>query len=282
MKAPLRRFPQLSLIAVLARREAQAAVRGMGSYIALTVALLAASWLIAIDVKALETAGVLVRAEPLRAPLAMAILVLCAFFAVSAAVSTSRERENGTLEVLFYGPVSPAIYIAGKVAGQLVAYVAALPLLLVSFLVLSKITGFAMSPMVLASSLLSVVPAAAIISFAVMLSIGTSKVRSAVLLIVGVIALLIGVKIAYGLVALIPISDPSSSLVALRDALLSLDTAFRWISPFAYLERVVDAGITGDWWKATVNSAIVFAGVVGLMGLAVARLRRHGVYGRGG
>jgi ABC-type transport system involved in multi-copper enzyme maturation permease subunit len=282
MKALLRRFPQLSLIGVLARREAQAALRGMGSYIALTVALLAASWLVAVDVKALETAGVLVRAEPLRAPLAIAILILCAFFAVSAAVSTSRERENGTLEVLFYGPVSPAIYICGKVAGQLVAYVAALPLLLVSFLVLSKISGFAMSPMVLASSLLSVVPAAAIISFAVMLSIGTSKVRSAVLLIIGVIALLIGVKIAYGLVALIPISDPSSSLVALRDALLSLDIAFRWISPFAYLERVVDAGITGDWWKATVNSAIVLAGIIGLMGLAVVRLRQIGVYGRGG
>jgi ABC-type transport system involved in multi-copper enzyme maturation permease subunit len=282
MNALLRTFPQLSMIGVLARREAQAALRGLGTYIALSIAVLAASWLVAVDVQALDTAGILVRAEPLRAPLALAILVLCAFFAVSAAVSTSRERENGTLEVLFYGPVGPATYIAGKVAGQLVAYVAALPLLLVSFLALSKISGFAMSPMLLASSLLSVAPAAAIISFAVMLAIGTSRVRSAVLLIVGVIAVLIGVKIAYGLVALIPISDPSSNLVALRDALLSLDTAFRWISPFAYLERVVDAGITGDWWKATFNSAIVLAAIAGLMGLAVARLRQIGVYGRGG
>lgn len=282
MKALLRRFPQLWQVRVLARREAQAALRGMGSYVALAVALLAAGWLVAVDIQALETAGILVRAEPLRAPLAMAILVLCAFFAVSAAVSTSRERENGTLEVLFYGPVSPATYIGGKVAGQLLAYVATLPLLLVSFWALSKISGFVMSPMVLASSLLSVLPAAAIISFAVVLSIGASRVRSAVLLIVGIIALLIGVKIAYGLVALVPISDPSSNLVALRDALLSLDIASRWISPFAYLERVVDAGITGDWRKAAFNSAIVFAAIVGLMALAVLRLRHLGVHGRGG
>jgi ABC-type transport system involved in multi-copper enzyme maturation permease subunit len=278
----LRIFPHLPLIGVLARREAQAALRGLGSYVALTFALLAASWMVAVDVQALQTAGVLVRAEPLRAPLAMAILILCVFFAVSAAVSTSRERENGTLEVLFYGPVSPASYIGGKIAGQLAAYVAALPLLLISFWALSKISGFVMSPMVLASSLLSVVPAAAIISFAVMLAVGTSRVRTAVLMIAGIIALLIGVKIAYSLVALIPISDPSSSLVALRDALLSLDTAFRWISPFAYLERVVDAGVTGDWRKAAANSAIVIAVVVALMGMAVARLQHRGVCGRGG
>jgi hypothetical protein len=87
---------------VIAWREARAVMRGLGGYVALTLALVAATWVLLIDVRALEAAGLVVLADPFRAPLAIAMLVLAVYLAISAAVSTTRDRESGTLEVLFY------------------------------------------------------------------------------------------------------------------------------------------------------------------------------------
>ena len=131
---------------VIAWREAKAAMRGMGCYIALTLALVAATWMLLVDVRALQAAGVLVLADPFRPSVAVAMLVLALFFAVSAAVSAARDRESGTLEVLFYGPVDEITYVLGKAGGLLLAYLAALPLLLASLALLSWMSGFALTP----------------------------------------------------------------------------------------------------------------------------------------
>jgi ABC-type transport system involved in multi-copper enzyme maturation permease subunit len=269
-----------SVARVIAGREARAAVRGVGGYIALTLALIAATWMLLIDVRALAAGGLLVVADPFRAPLAVALLVLAVFLAVSAAVSAARDRESGTLEVLFYAPVDEISYVLGKVLGLLAAYLAALPLLLAALTLLALMTGFALTPPILVSLGLSIVPAAEITSFGVLLSIGTSRVRTALLLLIGVAAVLLGVKIAYGMVLLIPIADPSSPVLALRDTLAAVDLAVRWISPFAYLERVVDGTMEGAWRTALASLAAALGFSALFIGLAALVLRRRGVHRR--
>jgi ABC-type transport system involved in multi-copper enzyme maturation permease subunit len=266
---------------VIAWREARAAMRGMGGYVALTLALLAATWVLLIDARALEAAGLLVLADPFRSPLAIAMLVLAVFLAISAAVSTARDRDSGTLEVLFYAPVDEITCVLGKVGGLLVVYVAALPILLASFALLALITGFALTRPILVSLVLSIVPAAEVVSFGVLLAVGTTRVRTAVLLLVGITAVLLGATVAYGMVLLVPITDPSSPVLALRDALAALDAVVRWISPFAYLERVVDGAITGAWRTALISLVVAIASTLLMIGIAAYWLRRRGVYRRG-
>jgi ABC-type transport system involved in multi-copper enzyme maturation permease subunit len=266
---------------VIAWREAKAAMRGMGCYIALTLALVAATWMLLVDVRAVQAAGLLVLADPFRPSATVAILVLALFFAVSAAVSAARDRESGTLEVLFYGPVDEITYVLGKAGGLLVAYLAALPLLLASLALLSWISGFKLTPAILVSIVLSVVPVAEIIGFGILLSIGLGRVRSAVLLLVGIVALLLGIEVAYGMVLLVPISDPASPVLPLRDALAALTTAASWISPFAWLERVVEGAMAGAWRDALASLAAALAYTVLMIGLAAFWLRRRGVWRRG-
>jgi ABC-type transport system involved in multi-copper enzyme maturation permease subunit len=265
---------------VIAWREARAVMRGMGVYVALALALVAATWVLLIDVRALEAAGLLVLADPFRSPLAIAMLVLAAFLALSAAVSTARDRESGTLEVLFYAPVDEISCVLGKVGGLLVVYVAALPILFASFALLALITGFALTPAILLSLALSIVPVAEVVSFGVLLSVGTSRVRTAVLLLVGATAVLLGAALAYGMVLLVPITDPSSPVLALRDALAAVDAIVWWISPFAYLERVVDGALTGAWRNALMSLAAAVAYTLLMMAGAAYWLRRRGVYRR--
>jgi ABC-type transport system involved in multi-copper enzyme maturation permease subunit len=210
-----------------------------------------------------------------------AILVLALFFAVSAAVSAARDRESGTLEVLFYGPVDEITYVLGKASGLLMAYLAALPLLLASLALLSWMSGFALTPAILASLALSVVPVAEIIGFGILLSVGIGRVRSAVLLLVGIVALLLGIEVAYRMVLLVPVSDPASPVLPLRDTLAALSATAGWISPFAWLERVVDGVMAGAWRDALLGLAAALAWAALTIGLAALWLRRRGVWRRG-
>jgi hypothetical protein len=101
-----------------------------------------------------------------------------------------------------------------------------------------------------------------------------------VLLLVGVTAVLLGAALAYGMVLLVPITDPSSPVLALRDALAAVDAIVWWISPFAYLERVVDGALTGAWRNALMSLAAAVAYTLLMMAGAAYWLRRRGVYRR--
>ena len=270
-----------SVAGVIARREAMAAVRGVAGYIALSFAILAEAWMLLLELRALEGAGTLVRDDVFRSPLSVAMLVIALFLAVWAAVSAARDRESGTLEVLFYAPVDELSYVLGKVGGLLAAYALALPLLLLALVLLALITGFVLTPDILPSLALSIVPAAEMVGFGVMLSVGTDGVRSALLVLIGVAGLLLGVTVGYRLVLLVPVEDPSSPVLPLRDALAALNSAVGWVSPFASFERIVDGVATGAWRTALIGAgvAVLYTGIT--VGLAALGLRRRGVIRKG-
>ncbi|QYK42217.1 MAG: ABC transporter permease subunit [Paracoccaceae bacterium] len=270
--------PALNTIATLARREARAALSGFGVYVATSIALVAAIWLLLIDVRALRVARLLIPADPYRAPLDVALLVLAFYFAVSAAVSTARDRESGTLEVLFFGPVDEITYCLGKVLGLLAAYALMMPLLALSLVALSLLSGFALPGSLAASLVFSLIPAAMVLSLGLILSIGTRRVRSAVLILGGVALLLLGGTAAYSIVLLVPIDNPSSPVVALRDVLATVNAVLRWVSPFAYLQRIVAEGVAiGAWRNAAVGAGFALAASGVMIVLAARWLRWRGV-----
>lgn len=262
---------------IIAWRDAGAVLSGLGVYVALSVAMLAAVWVLLIDVRALEASGLLVLRDPFRAPLEIALFLSAYFFAVAAAVSVARERESGTLEVLFWCPVDELSYVLGKALGLLFAYVCVLPLLLVPLALLSLMTGFALTPAIALGLALSIVPVAEIVALGVLLSVGAGRVRSALQILFGVTIMLLGLGIAYRVVQLTPISDPSSAVLPLRDALAAVDAVVRNVSPFAYLDRIVDGVVRGAWGAALLDLSLAIASAAVLMLLAALWLRRRGV-----
>lgn len=278
MMARVPHVPALQTVATIARREARAAVSGAGVYVATTIALIASTWLLLIDVRALRVAGLLIPADPYRAPLDVALLVLAFYFAVSAAVSTARDRESGTLEVLFFGPVDETTYCLGKVLGLLAVYALTMPMLALSLAGLAWLSGLALPGSLVASLVFSLIPAAMVLSLGLILSIGTRRVRSAVLILGAVALVLLGGSAAYSIVLLVPIDNPSSPVVALRDGLAAVNGVLRWVSPFAYLQRIVAEGVAiGAWRNAAVGMAFALAATGVMIGLAAAWLRLRGV-----
>ena len=264
-------------VRVIAGREFEQLRRGLGSYIALVVTLLVVSWLVGTDVNALRSSGLLVAEDPFAAPLLSAVLVLAFFLAVSAVVSVARDRERGTLEVLFYGPVDEISYLVGKLTGQVTAYLAALPVVLLGLLALQLLTGFVISGSLVMTLLLSVIPAAEIVVVGLLFSVIGRSVRAAVLLFVSIVILLVGISFAASFVALIPIDGADSPIIPLRDALARLAVVVDWVSPFAHLERTTQHLAAGRTSAAvtTMMMSVAYAGLA--LALAAVGLAHRGV-----
>ena len=64
--------PRWWVAAAIARRDAASMLCGIGVYVTLALAVVAAAWLLLIDVRALAAGGLLVMADPFASPLAVA------------------------------------------------------------------------------------------------------------------------------------------------------------------------------------------------------------------
>jgi hypothetical protein len=138
------------------------------------------------------------------------------------------------------------------------------------------------TPLLVLGLLVSVVPAAAVLAFGLLLSVLATRLRSAMLLFVSVSVLFVGISFGYGIVSSMPIDTPSSPILPVRDSLAGLDAVVDWLSPFAYLARVLEFVALGAWSAATGGLLTGLIHVALTLGLATWWLRRRGVRDRGG
>lgn len=267
----------LHTIGVLAGREFKMTMGSASTYTALGLALGLAGWMLSNDVALVRSNGLLVDVAPFRGPLLGALLVLSFFLAVSAVLSVARDRDRGTLEVLFYGPIDETTYLAGKLAGLLGAYIAIMPLLLAGLGVISMFTRFEIGINLIAALALSIIPAAGIVAVGLLLSAAAKRVRSSILLFVTAVGLFVGAAVSYSFVSRIPVEDPASPILPLRDALGAVDAVLSRISPFTYLEQIFDAADTGAWTAIGGSLALSLAATIVAALLARFALRWRGV-----
>ena len=264
-------------IRVLAGREFNMTMRSSSTYAVLGVALGLAGWMLSNDVALVRSNGLMVHAAPFRGPLLGALLVLSFFLALSAVLSVARDRDRGTLEVLFYGPIDETSYLAGKLFGLLGAYLAMMPMLLTGLAVLSIFTRFEIGPRLIAALALSLIPAAGIVTVGLLLSAMAKRVRSSILFFIVAVGLFVGAGVSYSFVSRIPVDDPASPVLPLRDALRAVDTALSQISPFTYLEQIFDWANIGSWSAVGRSLALSLFGTIILAILARLALRWRGV-----
>lgn len=259
----------------LARRELLAALQGPSLYLMTTLACLVAAVLMKSYLDYISNNGTLVMADSLRAPLLFAILITTGYLGLVAAAGLGGERERGTLEVLFYGPVDTPTYIAGKLLGHLATYVPAMAVLAGFLGLASWLTGLPFGVATLLLLTASVLPAAGMIALGLFLAALVGRIRPALALTMLTIALFVAIDVGTGVAA----AQPSDSLLGSAAGLLSaLADLTSWLSPFSYLWRAADSfalGSTSDTLIA-LGEALVY-GVV-LTCLAAATLHRRGVH----
>ncbi|HYU18729.1 MAG TPA: ABC transporter permease [Chloroflexota bacterium] len=273
------RDPRLALrvraARAIASRELRELLRTPDLYVALGVALTAASLAVRSVLAEVAQEGLVARASPLYLPLFVATVVLAFSAATTSAVSIARERESGTLEVLFYGPVDAASYVVGKYVAQLLAYLALCAPLAISLATYGWVTNLGFSADLLTGIALSVLAAACTIAFGLLLSSVCGSIRDAILLLVGVGLLLLGVQGGSWLLAGLPQREGALGVAA--ETLAAADRVVTLVSPYSYLDRGLQAALLGDAaaYAIAFASPLIYAAL--LLGGAIWSVEWRGV-----
>ena len=262
---------------VIARRDLLGMLYGPGIYLVVALGMLVTLPVIAGYLDAVERSRVLILADAFTLPFFVAATIAMLFLALASAATIARERDQGTLEVLFYGPVDLRSYVLAKHLAHVLAY---LPIglgLTVLMLAYAGMTGLRLPQAFGLELLLSVFTAAAVAALGVCLSTLARGVRGAIALLGALTALFLAIRVGSELLSGIAVPNNVSPLLLLRNVVLALDMVVWYVSPFALFQSGVDALVRQD--LGAYVSAILFSCVqcVVLLTASTWMLGRRGV-----
>ncbi len=264
-------------IQVLVRRDFSATVTGLGLYAAISLSLIVSTFLLNNYLTQVGRDSILISSNPLNFPLYIALVVVSFYLALVSAVSISREKDQGTLEVLFYGPVNSPLYLSAKYIADMLVFITMAAIVVVYFAVVSAMTHLALSWDLMKAVLLSVFSASCIISFSLFISSLTSKMRASVVWLVAILAGFLAIQLFHGLLVRLDEDALSVSMRYLRKAVNMLAESTQWITPFSALNKGIQAITLGDAGRYAIN--ILFSLVYSIVFLAasVVVLEKKGV-----
>lgn len=271
---------RMNAVRVQAKREFRSTLNGVGIYVVLAVIFAAISYgmfrSILFDI---TQAGVLPLKSPILDPFYVSVGLSAAYLGLCAALSISRERDLGTLEVLFYGPVDSTSYVIGKYVQQMMAFIVMLVISVVNFYVISYFTNLGISN-IWGLLLLSLLLASCMVSFGIFLSALSRRMSVSVILFLGLMLFFLLFQVVHNYLQGLSIFDQrdySPMLVYVRAIFDNLNFVIRWISPLAYFDRGSLALFMGDVGQLVVSivSSVVYTLI--LLGLSVVAFNRKGV-----
>ena len=221
----------------------------------------------------------MISADPLNYPLFISTIIISFYLALLSAISISREKDQGTLEVLFYGPVSSSSYILGKYIKNILTYFVVVLFFLVYFWGVSLLTNLGFSSRLGKAIVTSIFSLSCVISFGLFISSLTKKMRNSIIWLIGIFILFLAVGIGQTILLGMPQGEVSSALTYLTDTLSLVSRGTNWISPFSYLSRGIDA-ISLDnnlLWGLNILYSIIYSAI--LLVLSICILKRKGVRG---
>jgi ABC-type transport system involved in multi-copper enzyme maturation permease subunit len=241
---------------------------GVGIYLVMALGMLATLPIVAGYLDAVEKNRVLTLADAFTLPFFAAATIAMLYLALASVATIARERDQGTLEVLFYGPVDTASYVLAKHLAHVLAYLPVALGLAVLMLAYAGMSGLRLPRAFALELLLSACTAAAVAALGVCLSTLVRGVRAGIALLVALTALLLAIRVGSELLSGIPVTNNVSPLLVVRNAVVALDAAAGYISPFGVFQGGVDALVRQD--LAAYAGAILLAVLQCTLLLAVA------------
>lgn len=252
-------------------------LHGRAFYAAAVGALLLLAAMVDDFLQFIAASGSAVSRDPFQVPIDLVLNLATILFALYAAVSVSREREQGTLLVLSFGPMSRWGYLLSWLAAQTAAYVLFCVMLAAGAAAVALLSGLACPAGLAAPALLSVPAAVAVVAFGLLVGCLARDTRTSILIFLGVTVLLVGAEALNGFFVGLKPAQVTQILLPLSQTVAGVTSTVAWVSPFGHLARELNAAHAGDWPRVARScaAAVLYAGV--LLFLARIALKRRGV-----
>ncbi len=237
----------LHIIRVLALRNFLDNIFSIGIYIAISGIVAGASFILLAFRNVAMQDHLLVLNSPFNFALIVAAILLSTYLGVVSCTTISRERENGTLFILFTGPVNRVNFILGHYLSQILSLSFIMFVLLVDFILVALFTEFILSPYILVGVVYSVVVMAGVIMLGAFLAVAIGKNKAAVLSLLIIVSTGILLQSLDGFLYAPGIQSANPTLLIIGNVAHTLNSVFEWISPFSYLVNGLQAFSDQNW-----------------------------------
>ncbi|MCD6407080.1 ABC transporter permease subunit [Candidatus Aerophobetes bacterium] len=262
---------------ILAKRELLSSLYGWGLYIAIFISFLVSSFILKNFLQGIRENNIFISSYPLNFPLFTSVVIISLYLVIVSAISISREREQGTLEVLFYGPVSSFSFLMGKYITDMLLYFIILGFFAIYFLGVSLLTNLGFTIALVKAFVVSIFLASCVISFGLFISSLTGKVRSSIVWLIGILLAFLGIWFLQNIFLRIPSEALSSWMRYLQKTIGIIYHFVNWVSPFSYLSRGMESIWLGSLKPFLLNILYSVLYTVILLALSVHILRAKGV-----
>ena len=266
------------IIHTIATQQSRDTLFGWGIYITAAVSVGIAALLIFNSTRFVGESSLNIVAQPFMLPLQAALTLVILFVAIEATLSIARPREQGSLQVLFFAPIDEPIFIGGNFLAGLLSYILFVLLTLPILLLLAWSTNFVIPTQLLWATIPTLFVVGVTIAFGLFVSAAAPSARTAVLILVAGILILLGLQSAYAaLLNIPPTSRFYDALLFIRTILANLQTILSWFSPFRMLDVILTSSLNNDWLVLIRQLGIALVTTAIWLFTAVRMLRRRGV-----
>lgn len=263
---------------LIQRRDLGSIILGLSMYIVLSLSLLASALILRNYLNFVNESGLLVLSDPFRLPFLIVTFLFSLFLALSSVTTISREKDQGTLEVLFYGPVDCFSYILGKYLAQISSYLVAAAIYVCCFILYADLTNLIFPFSMTWVIILSVLTISAAIAFGIFLSTLTGTARAALLLFLGVVLVFVAIQAGHEVLANIsPQGRYYNPILFLKNVFSFLNKVANWLSPFSYFNQGMNAVRRSSGISYLVMLLVSAVYSVAFLGLSMVTLERRGV-----
>ncbi len=269
---------RIHAIKVSTKREIRSTLYGVGIYVVLALIFLISSYVfVNSTLRSVADAGIQALTNPITSPLFVSVGLAATYLGLCSSLSISRDRDLGTMEVLFYGPVDSISYVLGKYFHQLLAYLVILVFSLINFYAISLVTNVGFSIDILSIMFLSIFLTSCMVSFGILLSVSTRRVIVSVVLFLALVLFFLVFSMVHTWIMSIAGQNLTPTMVYVRVILDNANNFIKWISPVDYFLRGMSAVFRQDpgGYALSILSSLIYSLV--LLSLSVGMFQRKGV-----
>lgn len=264
---------------VLIRRELISSLYGWGFYVAIFICFLVSSFILKNFLMGIKQNNIFISSYPLNFPLFASVVIISFYLVIVSAISISREKEQGTLEVLLYGPVSSSSFLLGKYFTDMLLYLIIAGFFALYFLGVSLLTNLGFTLALAKAILVSIFLASCVVSFGLFISSLTRRVRNSIVWLTGLLLAFLAIWFFQNIFFNVPSEALSPWLLYLQKTLRLVHQFISWISPFSYLSRGMESIRIGSIKPFLLNIlySIVYTTVLLTLSIYILKVRggRH-------
>ncbi|MCX6090431.1 MAG: ABC transporter permease subunit [Atribacterota bacterium] len=262
---------------ILLKKDLLFALYSLGYYGVLFVSFFASSFILKSFLDGIREEDILVTAFPLNTYLSIIIIIISLYLVLVSAISISREKEQGTLETLSYGPVTPRSFLLAKFFKDFFIGIISLGFTAIYFYLVSSLTNIGFTPGLIKALVMGVFLVSCVVSFGLFISSFTGRVRSSIISLIAILGAFLVIQFTYNSLLGIEKEALSVPLFYIRQTLHYVFQGINWISPFAFISRGLDSVVLENWPLFFTNIVYCIVYSVIFIALSIGIMNRKGV-----